>query len=283
MEARQAVLYSALRTPHSVKEGRSMATRVGFIGLGNIGTPMAMNVARAGFDLMVYDLREEPLKELAALGATIARSAREVGEHGEIIELVVVDDAQVEAVTLGEGGILNGAKPGAVIAIHSTVHPKTVRKVAELAKARGVDVIDAQVSGGERGAQAKTLCYMVGGDKALFERCRPVFATSGANIFHLGGLGAGAIAKLAHNLIVYVNMLAASEGMRLAEKAGLDPQALQEVVRAGAGQSRVADNWTQQRRLKDSYTTGPQGLMQLMHKDLRLALELGHDIGLPLP
>ncbi|HKA56500.1 MAG TPA: NAD(P)-dependent oxidoreductase [Candidatus Binatia bacterium] len=260
-----------------------MATRVGFIGLGNIGKPMAVNVAAAGFDLMVYDVRQEPLTELAAAGAAVAHSPTEVGAHGEIIELVVVDDAQVEAVTLGEGGVLSGAKPGSVVAIHSTVHPKTVRKVAELAKARGVDVIDAQVSGGEGGARAKTLCYMVGGDKALFERCRPVFATSGANIFHLGGLGAGAIAKLSHNLIVYVNMLAASEGMRLAEKAGLDLQALQEVVRAGAGQSRVADNWSQQRRLKDSYTTGPQGLMQLIHKDLRLALELGHDVGLPLP
>lgn len=260
-----------------------MATRVGFIGLGNIGKPMAVNVATAGFDLMVYDVREEPLKELAALGAAVAHSPREIGAHGEIIELVVVDDAQVEAVTLGEGGVLSGAKPGSIIAIHSTVHPKTVRKIAELAKARGVDVIDAQVSGGERGAQAKTLCYMVGGDKALFERCRPLFATSGANIFHLGELGAGAIAKLAHNLIVYVNMLAASEGMRLAEKAGLDLKALQDVVHVSAGQSRVADNWLQQRRLKEAYTSGPQGLMQLIHKDLRLALELGHDLGLPLP
>ena len=260
-----------------------MATRVGFIGLGNIGTPMAMNVARAGFDLMVYDLREEPLKELAALGATIARSAKEVGAHGEIIELVVVDDAQVEAVILGEGGILNGAKPGAVIAIHSTVHPKTVRKIAELAKAKGVGVIDAQISGGERGAQAQTLCYMVGGDKALLEKCRPVFATSGAPIFHLGELGMGAVAKLAHNLIVYVNMLAASEGIRLGEKAGLDLKALQDVVHVSAGQSRVADSWLQQRTLRDTYTSGPQGLMQLIHKDLRLALELGHDLGLPLP
>jgi 3-hydroxyisobutyrate dehydrogenase-like beta-hydroxyacid dehydrogenase len=260
-----------------------MATRVGFIGLGNIGKPMALNVAKAGFDLLVYDVREEPLKELAAVGAKVARSAQEVGAHGEIIELVVVDDAQVEAVTLGEGGVLNSAKPGSVIAIHSTVHPKTVRAIAEFAKTKKVGVIDAQVSGGERGAYAQTLCYMVGGDKTLFERCRPVFATSGANIFHLGDLGAGAVAKLAHNLIVYVNMLAASEGMRLAEKAGLDLTALQEVVHASAGQSRVADNWLQQRKLKDTYTTGPQGLMQLIHKDLRLALELGHDLELPLP
>src|SRR5262245_15424503 len=260
-----------------------MTTRVGFVGLGNIGKPIAVNVATAGFDLMVYDLREEPLKELAGVGAKVARSAQEIGSHGEIIELVVVDDAQVEAVTLGEGGVLNGAKPGSIIAIHSTVHPKTVRKVAELAKAKGVGVIDAEGSGGERGAYAKTLCYMVGGDKALFEKCHSVFATSGANIFHLGDLGAGAAAKLAHNLIVYVNMLAASEGMRIAAKAGVNLKTMEQVVHAGAAQSRVADHWTQQHKLKDSYTTGPRGLLQLIYKDLRLALELGHDLDISLP
>lgn len=260
-----------------------MTTQVGFIGLGNIGKPMALNVAKAGFDLMVYDVREEPLAELAAAGAKTARSASEIGAHGEIIELVVVDDAQVEAVTLAEGGVLSRAKPGSVIAIHSTVHPRTIRKIAEFAQARGVGVIDAEVSGGERGAQAQTLCYMVGGDTALFEKCRPVFETSGANIFHLGQLGSGSMAKLAHNLIVYVNMLSASEGMKLAERAGLDLSAFQEVVKAGAGQSRIADNWLRQRTFKDTYTTGPEALMQLMHKDLRLALELGHDLGLTLP
>jgi 3-hydroxyisobutyrate dehydrogenase-like beta-hydroxyacid dehydrogenase len=260
-----------------------MATRVGFIGLGNIGKPMAINVAKAGFDLMVYDLRAEPVRELTALGAKAARSADDVGAHGEIIEVVVVDDAQVEAALLGEGGALSGAKRGSVIAIHSTVHPRTVRKLAEQATAKGVTLIDAEVSGGERGAIAKSLCYMVGGDREAFEKCRPVFATSGANIFHLGALGSGAVTKLAHNLIVYVNMLAAAEGMRLAEKAGVDLRSMEQVVRAGAAQSRVADHWSQQRRLKDTYTSGAHGLTQLIHKDLRLALELGHDLGLSLP
>jgi 3-hydroxyisobutyrate dehydrogenase-like beta-hydroxyacid dehydrogenase len=260
-----------------------MAVRVGFIGLGNIGKPMAINVAKSGFDLMVYDLRPEPLQALTEIGAKVASSAHEIGAHGDIIELVVVDDAQVEAVTLGEGGVLNGAKPGSVIAVHSTVHPKTIRKLAELAKTKGISVIDAEVSGGESGAYAKTLCYMVGGDKAAFEKCHSVFATSGANIFHLGDLGAGAAAKLAHNLIVYVNMLAASEGMRLAEKARVDLKTMEQVVHAGAAQSRVADHWSQQHKLKDSYTTGPRGLLQLIYKDLRLALELGHDLDIPLP
>jgi len=260
-----------------------MTTPVGFIGLGNIGKPMAINLAMAGFDLMVYDLRAEPMRELTALGAKAARSADEVGAHGEIIEVVVVDDAQVEAALLGEGGVFSGAKRGSIIAIHSTVHPRTVRRLAEQAAAKGLTLIDAEVSGGERGAIAKSLCYMVGGDKAAFEKCRPIFATSGANIFHLGDLGSGAITKLAHNLIVYVNMLAASEGMRLAEKAGVDLKSMEQVVRAGAAQSRVADHWSQQSNLKNTYTSGPRGLMELIHKDLRLALELGHDLGLPLP
>ncbi len=260
-----------------------MTTRVGFIGLGNMGKHMAINIAKAGFDLMVYDLRAEPMRELTALGAKAARSADEIGAHGEIIEVVVVDDRQVEAALLGEGGALSAAKRGSIIVIHSTVHPRTVRKLAEQAAAKGVTLIDAEVSGGERGAIAKSLCYMVGGDKAAFERCRPIFATSGANIFHLGALGSGAITKLAHNLIVYVNMLAASEGMRLAEKAGVDLKSMEQVVHAGAAQSRVADHWSQQRKLKDTYTSGPRGLMELMHKDLRLALELGHDLGLSLP
>ena len=260
-----------------------MATRVGFIGLGNIGKPMAINVAKAGFDLMVYDLRSEPMRELTALGAKAARSADEIGAHGEIIEVVVVDDAQVETALLGEGGALSGAARGSIIALHSTIHPRTVRRLAEHAAAKGVTLIDAEVSGGERGAIAKSLCYMVGGDKAAFEKCRPIFATSGANIFHLGDLGSGAVTKLAHNLIVYVNMLAASEGMRLAQRAGVKLETMQQVVHAGAAQSRVADHWSQQRNLKDTYTSGPRGLMELMHKDLRLALELGHDLGLSLP
>jgi 3-hydroxyisobutyrate dehydrogenase-like beta-hydroxyacid dehydrogenase len=260
-----------------------MTTPVGFIGLGNIGKPMAINLAMAGFDLMVYDLRAEPMRELTALGAKAARSADEVGAHGEIIEVVVVDDAQVEAALLGEVGVFSGAKRGSIIAIHSTVHPRTVRRLAEQAAAKGLTLIDAEVSGGERGAIAKSLCYMVGGDKAAFEKCRPIFATSGANIFHLGDLGSGAITKLAHNLIVYVNMLAASEGMRLAEKAGVDLKSMEQVVHAGAAQSRVADHWSQQSNLKNTYTSGPRGLIELIHKDLRLALELGHDLGLPLP
>ena len=142
-----------------------MVSKVGYIGIGNMGKPIAANVVRGGFDLMVCDLREEPMKELAALGAKTAASPMEVGKHAEIIEMSVVDDAQVEKVIAGEKSILSGARPGAIIAIHSTIHPRTVKRVAELAKASGIHVVDAQVSGGESGARARTLCYMVGGEE----------------------------------------------------------------------------------------------------------------------
>ncbi len=260
-----------------------MTTKVGFIGLGTIGKPMAMNVVKAGFDLMVYDLREDPLKELAGLGAKIAHSAGEVGKHGEILELAVVDDAQVEAVVLGERGVLGSAAPGSIIAIHSTVLPKTARNIAELAGARGVGVLDAQVSGGERGALDRTLCYMVGGDKELLKKCRPVFATSGANIFHMGDIGMGATTKIIQQIIVCFNMLAMSEGMLLGERTGLDFKALQEVIHASAGQSYVADNWFERFKLVAAPMPIRRQRMEVFYKSLCPALELAHDLGISLP
>lgn len=174
--------------------------KIGCIGLGNMGKPMAVNIAKAGFDLTVYDIRPEPLEELKRLGAKGARSPAEVGERCDIIELVVVNDAQVEDVTLGEGGVLAGAKPGSILVIHSTVHPHTCQQVAEQAKAKGVGVVDAAVSGGEEGSRAGTLTIMVGGGARLLEECRPVFEVVGQNIFHLGDVGMGEAGKLANHL-----------------------------------------------------------------------------------
>ena len=259
-----------------------MATRIGFIGLGNIGKPMAINLAKDGFDLMVHDVRPEPVSELVALGAKAAASPLDIGRHAEIVEITVMNDAQVEAVTLGPNGLLQTLRPGSVVAIHSTVHPRTVKKVAEAGKARGITVFDAQVSGGAKGAAARTLAYMVGGDAATLERCRPVFATSAGNIFHLGPLGSGAAAKIAHNLIVYVNFLAAAEGMRLAKKLGIDLDAFEALVRVSGGQSRAMDTWQERRRSWDA-DPRPERLPELYHKDLSLALALGHEAGVELP
>ncbi len=248
---------------------------VGFIGLGEQGKPMAVNLAKNGFDLIVYDLRRDPVEELIAIGAKAANSPREVAAASEVIEVAVVDDAQVEAVVMGHVGIIAGARSGSVIAIHSTIKPATVRKIATASAHRGVGVVDAPVSGGPRGAQLRTMCYMVGGDKELVERCRPVFETSAKSIFHVGPLGAGMTAKLAHQVIICLNVIAAREGMALAAKAGLDLTMMQEVVRAGGAQSRVADNW-----IKNKPTPNAS---RLWYKDLMLALEFANELGLALP
>lgn len=252
-----------------------MITRTGYIGIGTMGRPIATNVLQAGFDLMVYDVRQEPLDEMSRLGARIAESPMEVAQHAELIEISVVDDDQVRSVVEGPEGILAGAKPGLVIAVHSTIHPDTARYVGEQAAPRGVQVLDAAVSGGSAGAQARTLCYMVGGDKETFERCRPVFETSGSNIFYMGPLGMGAATKVAQQLMTCIHMLAASEGFAVASRAGVDLDAFEQLLRVSSGQSRMAEDW--HRRTWDPHVT------ELFYVGLRPAIELGHDLGLPLP
>jgi 3-hydroxyisobutyrate dehydrogenase-like beta-hydroxyacid dehydrogenase len=256
-----------------------MTMKVGFIGLGNMGKPLATNIVQAGFDLMVYDRREQPMKELAAVGAKTAASAAEVGKHGEVIGLAVVDDEQVEAVISGDGGILNGARPGTVIAVHSTIHPRTVRKLADIAKAKGIGVVDTQMSGGSAGAKNKTLCFMVGGEKHLFEKCRPLLEASGKHIFHMGGIGAGATAKLAQQTMVVVNIISAYEGMSLAQKGGIDMAVFQELVRVSAGQSHMADNWL---KFSDSTNKDPH-MVELFFKGVCPAIEMAHELGLSVP
>lgn len=261
-----------------------MITRVGFIGLGSMGKPLAANLLQAGFDLMVYDVREEPVKELAAKGAKVGASPAEVGRHAEVIELAVVDDAQVESVVLGENGVLDGAKPGTVVIIHSTIHPRTVRRVAEKAKAKGVGVLDAQMSGGARGVRGRTLCFMVGGEEALLEKCRPVLAASGKDIFHVGEVGMGAVAKAAQQAMICLNRLSAYEGMLLAEKAGLNPKFLQQIARVTSAQSRIVDQWFEQyKELGETDPANARRQVHLFYKGLCPALELAHDVGISLP
>ncbi len=242
---------------------------------------MAVNVVKSGFDLMVYDVREEPMKELADIGAKIARSPKEIGQHSEVVEIAVVDDAQVESVVLSDGdGVLAGGHPGGVIAIHSTIHPDTAKKIAPLARAKGMDVVDAQMSGGNRGAKGRSLCFMVGGHKASFEKCRPVLAASGPNVFHMGDVGTGSMTKLAQQTIVLINMLSAYEGMLLAKKAGIDLETLQELIRVSAGQSSIADNWL---RFQQDQKVDGHHRKELFYKGVCPALELAHELGAPLP
>src|SRR5947199_3980948 len=188
-----------------------MQSKIGFIGLGAMGKPMAANIAKAGFELTVCDLCEEPCKELAALGARVVASPREVAEKSDLIEIAVVDDAQAERVVTGEHGVLDGARTGSIVAIHSTILPATARKIAARCRANGVEVIDVPMSGGQKGAEDRQLAYMAGGEAAVLEKCRPVFVTSASHIFHLGELGTGATAKMLIQIVVCLNMITAHE------------------------------------------------------------------------
>jgi 3-hydroxyisobutyrate dehydrogenase-like beta-hydroxyacid dehydrogenase len=258
-------------------------TRVGFIGLGRMGRPMAVNLLAAGFDVTIHDIRTESLSELARLGAKVAHSPKQVASSAEIVELAVVDDAQVEAVVLGADGVLAGARAGSIVAIHSTISPKTILKIAEVAQKKGVQVLDAQVSGGERGAHEKQLCYMVGGEKEALDRCRPLFLTSGTNVFHVGSLGSGAKAKMILQVVVCINMVAAGEAEQLCKASGVDFQALGQILGVSSGQSFVFDHWFERFKRPDDPIPVRQKRTEVFRQSLAPALELAGDLGLSLP
>jgi 3-hydroxyisobutyrate dehydrogenase-like beta-hydroxyacid dehydrogenase len=255
---------------------------VGFIGLGRMGKPMAINILKAGFGLTVYDSVKEPVRELTKLGANAARSSEEIAEKVDLVSIAMVDDAQVEEVFSGDRGLVKGLRPGNVVAIHSTVYPETVRKLAKLAEAKGAQVIDAPVSGGETGAREKSLCYMVGGELALLERCREVFSTSASDILHLGALGSGAAAKMGVQVVTCINMLAAHEAELLAERSDLDFAALQKVLRVSSGQSFVLDNWIHRFKLPQDPIETRRRRTEVFRKSLAPAIEMAQHLGLSL-
>ena len=259
-----------------------MEAKIGFIGLGAMGKPMASNIARAGFELTVCDLREEPCKALAALGARVVASAREVAEKSDIIEIAVVDDAQAEEVVIGEHGVVHGARAGSIVAIHSTILPGTARNIAVRCRANGVEVIDVPMSGGQKGAEERRLAYMAGGEAAVLEKCRPVFVTSASHIFHLGELGMGATAKMLIQIVVCLNMIAAHESELLCKKTGLDFKSFQEVLHVSSGQSNVLDNWQGFKRPGEPEAVRRQRA-DVFAKSLAPALELAREVGVSIP
>jgi 2-hydroxy-3-oxopropionate reductase len=252
-----------------------MAQKVGFIGLGSMGRPFATNVVKAGFDLIVYDLRPEPMAELTQLGAKAAGCAREVAEYAEIVDIVVRDGPGVDALMHGADGLLAGAHPGLIAIIHTSLHPDQMERIAAEAKTHGVEMLEAQMSGGVGGVVNRKTCLMVGGDPSLLDQCRPLLETTAANIYLVGGVGAGAIAKIAQNVITAEYLLAASEGFRLAESWGLDLEVFQEIVRTSSAQSYVADKYLGER--------GSRGAKWMYYDVLWDALDLGHTHDITLP
>jgi 3-hydroxyisobutyrate dehydrogenase-like beta-hydroxyacid dehydrogenase len=259
-----------------------MQSKIGFIGLGAMGKPIAANVAKAGFELTVYDLRNERCKDLVAIGAKVAASPREVGEKSDIVEIAVVDDAQAEQVVMGPDGVIHGARPGTVVAIHSTILPATARKIAARCRAGGVEVMDVPMSGGQKGAEERRLAYMAGGNAAVLEKCRPVFVTSASHIFHLGELGTGATAKMLIQVVVCLNMIAAHESETLCAKTGLDFKSFQQVLHVSSGQSNVLDVWQQFKRPEEPEAVRRQRA-EVFAASLSPALELARELGVDVP
>jgi 3-hydroxyisobutyrate dehydrogenase-like beta-hydroxyacid dehydrogenase len=259
-----------------------MSTAVGYIGLGKMGKALAANALRAGFEVSVYDIRQEPITELCELGASAAANPKEVASQSRLIGVVVWDDAQVRQVMTGDQGILAGAQAGSIIIIHTTVHPATVKKVAKEVRELGLEIVDAQMSGGQAGADNRQLCFMVGGDREAFEQCRPLLTSSGSNIFHVGELGMGAVMKLVQQTILCLNRLSAYEGMRLARAYGLDERLTQDVLRQSFAQSYVIDNWLDRFVVKDEDPRSGEAFALVLHT-ITPALELAQELGIGLP
>jgi 3-hydroxyisobutyrate dehydrogenase-like beta-hydroxyacid dehydrogenase len=250
-----------------------MAIKVGYIGVGAIGKLIAVNVLKGGYPLMVYDLQKDVLEEMSTLGARVAKSSKEVGEFADIVELSVQNDAQVEDVLIGKDGVLEGLKPGSIIVIHSTVNPETAVRMGEIAKTKGVAVVDAPISGGPEGAIAQTLLYMIGGDKEAVERCRPVFGTSGTTLAHMGPLGAGSMMRIVHHVMLGLTRFAADEGMKLAQALGLDVAAVSKAVHGGEAQSHVVDRYLE--KYRDMPVAG-------LYRIAGIAMRMGYERGVPM-
>ncbi len=210
---------------------------VGFIGLGSQGAPMAGRIIEAGFSTTLWARRPVSLEPFSDTAATVAGSPAELAAASDLVCLCVVGDADVVEVATGPDGVLAGLKPGGVVAIHSTVHPKTCHELAEKAAAQGVSVIDAPVSGGAPAVAEGRLLVMVGGDDDVVERCRPVFASYADPIVHLGALGSGQTAKLLNNLLFTANLGTAAGTLALGEALGVLPDRLSEVIARGSGNS----------------------------------------------
>jgi 3-hydroxyisobutyrate dehydrogenase len=209
---------------------------IGFIGLGNMGLPMAQNLVKAGHAVAGHDLSEYAAERLASGGGTRVRSVADACREAELVVTMLPAGAQVRDVYLGEGGVLSAAKPGTLLIDSSTIDVETAREVAQAAEGRGLAMIDAPVSGGVAGAQAATLTFMVGGPAAAFERALPVLERMGKTIVHAGGAGNGQAAKICNNMILGASMIVVSEAFLLAEKLGLDAQKLFDISSKSSGQ-----------------------------------------------
>ena len=257
-----------------------MDPRIGFIGLGIMGKPMARNLLKAGYALTLHNRSRASVEELAAEGAAVAWSGREVAQRSNVVITMLPDSPDSELVILGEGGILEGAEAGCIIIDMSSIAPLVSQKIARAAAEKGIDMLDAPVSGGEPGAIAGTLAIMVGGKQDTFDRCLPILDVMGRSVVRVGDVGAGNVVKLANQIMVAANIEAIGEAFSLSQKAGIDPELVFGAIRAGLAGSNALE--AKAPMIMDR-NFNPGFRIRLHQKDLQNALLTGKDLGVPLP
>jgi 2-hydroxy-3-oxopropionate reductase len=259
---------------------REMATRIGFIGLGTMGSPMARRLLNAGYPVTVWARRREAVAPLAAAGATAADSPADVAAHADIIMTMVTDTKAVEDVVLGERGIARNVRAGSLVVDHSTIAPDGAKRIASALTPHDVEMLDAPVSGGSAAAEAGTLAVMIGGSKAAVERVTPMLSSYAKTIVHVGESGAGQVTKACNQICTIVNMVGAAEAMLLAERAGVDPRAVKDALMSGFAASRMLDLQAPKMIARDF-----QGRIEsrLHHKDIHIVLDLARAFGIELP
>ncbi|MBK6652894.1 NAD(P)-dependent oxidoreductase [Zoogloea sp.] len=254
--------------------------KVGFVGLGVMGRPMAGHLIAAGHEVAVWARRPESAAPLAAAGARVHATPAELARHCEVVISVVTASADVEHLALGPDGLINGLAAGAIHVDMSTIAPETARKVAARYAEMGIGWLDAPVSGGEVGARDATLAIMAGGDAAVLERVRPLFACLGKTVVHIGPAGAGQVAKACNQMIMVNAIQACAEAMRLADAHGVDLHKVREALMGGSAASRVLDVMGGRMARRD-FAAGIQS--RLHHKDFAILMEEARQLGAPLP
>lgn len=254
--------------------------KVGFIGLGSMGAPMARNILKGGHELYVWARREDTTRALVEAGATRCASPAEVGARADAVVLVVTTGHDVEQVVLGEGGIAEGARPGTIIIDCGTIPPDTTRRLCAALRARGMEMLDSPVSGGEAGAQAGTLSIMVGGAQAAFERMRPVYQCMGKTLVYMGESGAGQVAKACNQLTLVVMIQGIAEAMVFARANGVDFAPIHQALMKGFAGSRMLEVFGT-RMMNREFIAGLPAALH--HKDIHIVLENAQTTGTVLP
>jgi len=254
--------------------------RIGYIGLGLMGKPIAANLLKAGFSVVVHNRSRAAVRDLVKAGALEAGDPRSVAEASDVVITNLPDSGDVEAVVLGPGGVIEGLREGMLFIDNSTIKPESSRNIAARLTEFGVNALDAPVSGGDAGAKAGTLAIMVGGPGAAYERAKPIFEAMGKSITHVGESGAGQVAKACNQVMVAAQMVAMGELLLLAQKSGVDPRRVVEAIRGGAAQCWALD--VKPQRLFTGERS-PGFKAKMMHKDLNIVLDTARTYGVPLP